>query len=579
MVRTFQFRVRASRAGQFGQASLLALLGALASCRGKTDVAAHPGLAGSAVGAVSNALPGHALALSQAQIDAAALAPGELGTSADRTGGAWRIVEVPSAGSSPSIVPSPLGWLALSRRSLGPGKASTGYESALYRSTDGVHWTSLSLGEAARNVLFSGLAYGAGRYVMAGQRFGGSKVLWSSADAQHWAETPDPAAGPPSSSGISYAQGRFFHVGFNSLAESDNGRDWQVRQISLLQAGGAAYGNGVYLLVGSGPIQLSEDGWDWREVPLDCTRPSSKCVVDPSGGIHQPYHPGVLFAEGRFYTGGLSSEDGIHWQDEPERSPNAYVNGFFLGDARGGGELAAWKIGGETQYLRMVQPARAAQTASGRRNGAGVLDHDQPLPDSVNVEFEDGLTCETATCISLGWRLLLIPPPGTPPLPDRVPRTADGTPLLSADCPFSNQIFCTDYQTRSGCVCNPEAPTSPTLCQDVSQYRCSGRFTRRADEWQLDEVGDGGCSCDAVDANQPQSFGLDCREDASVCTSPLECLSIDPTASHGPPLLRSICTSRCTIDADCPSWEATGFCAGSVHLRCSNGSCQPRSCD
>lgn len=576
MFRAFQIKAMAPRAQWIGRAIPLALLGALSSCSGKTGVIADPSVGGVEVGTQGNDSRGSSLV--QAQLDAAALEPGALGAGADPSGGAWRIIEVPTASNAPSIVKSPLGWLALSRRVLGDGKAPRGYESVLYRSTDGVHWTSLPLGPEARNKQFWGLAYGAGTYAMVGQLYGGHGVYWSSPDAQHWSETSDASAAGQLGGGIAYAQGRFFHVGFNYVAESDNGRDWQVRKISLLQEGGAAYGNGVYLLVGNGPMQVSQNGWDWQEYPLDCTRPGT-CTTDPGGGIHQPYHTAALFAEGRFYTEELSSEDGIHWQAEPGLRPTTYVSGYFLGDL-GGNALSAWRLGSEVQRLQVLRPTPISQTALGRRDTSiGVLDRDQPLPDNVNVEFEDGLTCETATCVLLGDRLLLIPPAGTPPLPDRVPRTADGNPLLSDDCPFSSQIACADYATRTGCACHPDAPSQPAACEDVSRFRCAGRFTRQANEWQLDEVADGGCSCDAVDPNQPASFGVSCLEDASVCGAPLQCLSVDSVGGGGaPPLPRSVCTSRCNVDADCPSWQATGFCAGPVQLHCSNGSCQPRSC-
>jgi hypothetical protein len=160
-----------------------------------------------------------------------------------------------------------------------------------------------------------------------------------------------------------------------------------------------------------------------------------------------------------------------------------------------------------------------------------------------------------------------------------VPRSAEGAPLLSKECPVSSQLWCDDYEGRSGCVCHPEAPYGPQSCQDVSQYRCAGRFSPRPEEWQLDEVAQAGCSCDALDPNQPASFGRACEADASACTAPLTCLSVDPLPSGGPPSSRSICTSACRVDADCPSWQATGFCAGAVSLRCSRGSCQPRSCN
>jgi hypothetical protein len=102
----------------------------------------------------------------------------------------------------------------------------------------------------------------------------------------------------------------------------------------------------------------------------------------------------------------------------------------------------------------------------------------------------------------------------------------------------------------------------------------------RSDEWQLDEVAQGGCSCDAVDPNEPAGFGTFCVDGDGACSAPLECLAIDPVPSPGPFVeARRVCTQRCSVDADCPRWDATGFCAGPVELRCSRGSCQPRACD
>jgi hypothetical protein len=141
-------------------------------------------------------------------------------------------------------------------------------------------------------------------------------------------------------------------------------------------------------------------------------------------------------------------------------------------------------------------------------------------------------------------------------------------------------VFCDDYAQRSRCRCVPQAPRRPGYCQDVSQYRCEGAFSPREGELRIDEVAEGGCTCDAVDPNQPPSFGLACEQDGSSCQAPLSCLPIDAPPSIGPPGPQPmICTAGCAADADCPSWQATGFCAGPVALRCSNGSCQPRNCD
>jgi hypothetical protein len=263
----------------------------------------------------------------------------------------------------------------------------------------------------------------------------------------------------------------------------------------------------------------------------------------------------------------------------PGRYPARYVDGHFLGPVDLNLGIGTWVTGGDLDALQVLRPVRAAAMESGRRmTSVGVLDREAPLPDSVNVEFEDGLTCETAPCVNIDDRLVLIPPVGTPPLEDRVPRASDGAPLLSDDCPVSSQIFCDDYEARTDCVCEPEAPGSPAACDDVSQYQCEGRFTPKQREWELDEIREGGCDCDYVDPNQPSGFGTNCEQDASVCSEPLTCLPLDSVVTSGPPYQPYACTVACTVDAECPSWEATGFCAGPVELRCSGGSCQPRQC-
>jgi hypothetical protein len=177
-------------------------------------------------------------------------------------------------------------------------------------------------------------------------------------------------------------------------------------------------------------------------------------------------------------------------------------------------------------------------------------------------------------------RLFLVPPPGTPLLTDRVPRNADGEPLLSDECPVSRMVFCRDYETRTGCSCRPDAPRAPSECDDVSRFTCEGAFAPRAEEWHVDDVAEAGCSCDGSDANQPATFGLPCDADPTRCAAPLACLAVQAPFTAGPPSpQRLICTASCGTDADCPSWQATGFCAGEVVLTCASGSCQPRTCD
>jgi hypothetical protein len=518
--------------------------------------------------------------LSAEQFDAAVVTAPETIGHADTSGAAWRMIEVPAAGNAPSIVSTPSGWLALSLRALGDQRAPSAWQSVLYRSRDGVHWQSLPLDPGSDDLQLRDLAYGAGRYVMVGVRTGNEGILWTSSDGEHWTESAQPLTGPDVWRKVVFAGARFFAFGFRYLGVSDTGESWTALPTSLVQGEAAAYGNGRYLLVGSGPMQTSADGREWQEHSLDCSLPGA-CITDPSGGVAQGYHQHAIFAEGSFFSEELASVDGASWQPQPGRFPAAHVGDRFVGSPSLSTGLAAWTLGGPMQTLRLIRPSRAGLTETGRAlTSVGVLDHGAPLPETVDVSFEDGLSCETADCVLVDGRLLLVPPPGTPPLFDRVPRDADGAPLLTDECPVSGMLFCDDYGMRSGCACHAEAPRNPRYCEDVSQYRCAGQFVRRPDEWALDELAQGGCSCDAIDPNQPPGFGSRCTEGDGTCQAPLECLGIDPIPSAGPPPTQPfVCTSRCAVDADCPSWQASGFCSGQVNLRCSGGSCQPRTCD
>ena len=490
----------------------------------------------------------------------------------DTSGGAWRIIEAPNNGGQ--LVRTPDGWLALTSRTFG-GKLQTAAESILYRSSDGVTWDAIPL-EGERLELQS-LAYGNGRYVMFG-RHEGTPVVWSSSDATTWTEAPQPLDSAQALGSVTFVGGRFFAFGFGVLGVSDDGSDWQLVQMDVVQAFGIAHGNGRFVVVGSGPVITSEDGLHWQSQSVDCSLPDV-CITDPSGGVHPAILSPVMFAEDAFFAGRLSSPDGSTWSVASAAAPSTYLSGQFLRLERY--QLSAWTLGGEPQPVPLVRPAQAAVTAQGRAfERIGALDDNAPYPSRVEVGFDDGLDCKTASCVMVDNQLLLVPPPGTPPLPDRVPRSASGEPLLSDACPVSSMVFCDDYDARTGCVCHPDAPREPASCTDVSQYTCEGRFTPTADEWHVPEIAQAGCSCSAVDPNQPATFAQPCTPDQPTCQAPLTCLPIDAPNSGEPPAPQPmICTSACTGDADCPTWNATGFCAGPVALRCSQGSCQPRTCE
>lgn len=499
----------------------------------------------------------------------------------DTTGGAWRLIEVPAASNGPTIIQTPIGWLALSRRSLGDARIPSGWQSVLYRSTDGVHWQAVPFAPGRDDLALSDIAYGNGRYVMTGRRYGekGGGVFWVSEDGERWQEFDQPPLDSTQLLGtLDFAGGKFFAFGFRVLGVSEDGEAWSLLGSDLVQGGAAAYGNDRYVLAGNGPMMISPNAFEWHSAPVDCAIPGA-CITDPSGNVSQGYQNHLRFVDGRFYSDQMVSEDGEAWEALPGRSPAAHVSGRFIGG--GGYVLDTWTPDGPLEQLLVIRPSKSAVTAAGRRiTSLGVLDHEAKLPDSVSAPFEDGLTCETASCIIVDSRLYLVPPAGTPRLPDRIPRDAAGEPLLSDDCPRSTMVFCDDYSERTGCVCRPEAPAEPSYCEDVSQFTCAGAFTQREGEWQVSEIGVGGCSCTFVDPNQPAGFGRDCSPEADDCEAPLQCLAIDPVPSPGPPSpARTLCTAPCATDADCPSRDATGYCAGPVRVHCSAGSCQPRECE
>lgn len=497
----------------------------------------------------------------------------------DTTGGAWRVFEVPTLGGTPSLVETPLGFLALSSRSVGDARAPSGYDNVLLLSVNGNLWQSTGV-DVGSDVRLSQIAYGNGRYVMLG-RTGAGGVVFSSPDLHSWTEVAQPVSDSAFNWGrITFAGEYFFAMGFRELGTSRDGQQWTTTTIDNVQPTAVAFGNDRYVLAGSGPMEVSDDGTSWMPVDVDCDLPGA-CITDPSGNVGQSIQYHVLFAEGRFYSDQISSSDGIEWRAEPERVPARYVGGRFLGELQASPwGLPTWRSSGDVEWLSAVRPDEDSVRESGRALEAiGALDG--AVPDGVGRGgFYDRLDCTSATCVVVGNRLLLVPPVDAAPLPDWVPRRDDGTPLLEDECPVSSMISCDDYDARAGCTCNPEAPRNPSYCQDVSHYQCEGQFETKPGEWELDEVREGGCDCNGSDPNQPATLGEPCTSGDDTCEAPFECLGIDAPASAGPPAPQPfVCTMECLRDDDCPTWEATGFCAGPVALLCSHRTCQPRACD
>jgi hypothetical protein len=72
---------------------------------------------------------------------------------------------------------------------------------------------------------------------------------------------------------------------------------------------------------------------------------------------------------------------------------------------------------------------------------------------------------------------------------------------------------------------------------------------------------------DERDTNRPATFFYSCVPGDGACKAPFVCLS-------NPELTGAVCTLSCEGDQQCPAWEATGHCAGSVQSQCRSGVCQ-----
>src|SRR5690606_34630176 len=238
--------------------------------------------------------------------------------------------------NAPALLRTPSGWLALSQRNMGQGRVVGEWQSALYRSLDGVRWHALPLAPGRSELSVMDMAYGDGRYVVTGRTYGDEHkgVFLVSTDGEAWQQIDQPDLDATRILGpVEFAGGKFFAFGFGVLAVSDDAHNWTLLSSDILQFGSAAFGNGRYVLAGNGPMLVSEDGLNWASYAVSCVVPGA-CIADPSGNVSQSYQSHLRFVDGYFYSDQMRSADGTSWEALPERTPAALESGRFIG---GGG--------------------------------------------------------------------------------------------------------------------------------------------------------------------------------------------------------------------------------------------------
>lgn len=339
----------------------------------------------------------------------------------DALNATWQELGVPGTSNRPALASTPVGFLALSQRSVGDSRAPSARESHLYRSADGVRWERVEVSNENQNLWLRGVAYGAGHYVLAGMRFGGGDgVVFHSTDGERWEEIPVATGAPSGLSDVVYSGSRFFALStFRTLLSSTNGREWTRTDLSTtVSPSDVAFGNGQYLLVGSGDVQRSTDGVQWRPTQLDCAMPGA-CIVDPDGKVSQGARFDAVFAAGSFFIDQAVSVDGQTWRSLPGTFPLAAAGGRVLGSA-GANELAWWSPKDTPHPLASVRYLDTLQGAerAARMSWNGAVDPGEqsaenfpnglPMPERIEFPLPGGEDCTVAACLVVGPRLYLI---------------------------------------------------------------------------------------------------------------------------------------------------------------------------
>jgi hypothetical protein len=234
-------------------------------------------------------------------------------------------------GDLESLISVEQGYAALFRKPIGQGKSQAGWQHSIFRSDDGLHWQLASEPPTASSVDLRTLAYGAGRFLLAGHHGDVTKgaVLLTSSDASDWQPLDTQL---PAILTLAYLNSRFFALALSTgIFNSSDGEHFSGANTEAGQLGALAYGAGTFVAVGSGPIEVSRNGDDWQAVPLSCDLPKA-CVTPPGGNPMQRGPSHVFFGDGRFFADQFVSSDGQDWQliADDARVPNASADGWLL---------------------------------------------------------------------------------------------------------------------------------------------------------------------------------------------------------------------------------------------------------
>jgi hypothetical protein len=333
----------------------------------------------------------------------------------------WQELGLPAATTAPDLASTPRGWFALSQRTVGDERAPSAWESYLYRSSDGIRWASVPVSDETDDLWLRGVAYGAGRYVLAGMRMGGNDgALFHSSDGEQWEEIAVATGAPSGLADVVFAGGQFFALStFRTLLRSSDGIEWQLIDLATtVMPLDVTFGGGQFLLVGSGDVQRSSDGLRWQPSRLSCDMPGA-CITNPDGDVAQGLHSRAVFVGGTYFIDQASSTDGATWQSLPGLYPAASVADSVIGGTAESA-LALWAPGEPPQPLdgvRYITTLSDSDRAARTRWNGTLYPNEQtnesfpsgePLPERLEFPIPSGADCTSATCVTVGNRLYLL---------------------------------------------------------------------------------------------------------------------------------------------------------------------------
>jgi hypothetical protein len=318
----------------------------------------------------------------------------------------WVKLAVPQSRTAPHIVQTSKGFVALASEHTSPGRNLIGPTyNYFYRSTDGIAWTKLTPpSPPTPDELFElvGIAYGAGRYVVATNDL----TVMTSTDLAQWTTTALDVAenrspGPFDVEIVTRLNGRFFAMGNHAIFTSNDGVSFATTIDPLVRSVGIAFGDGQFMLAAQDSVQRSTDGLAWSDRTPSCS--VGPCFPVPGNPTPVPGLFGNIAFLDQFYVDHVSSTDGVSWQPYAGPVVSYVVGGYafnIIGDPPN--EIAsdfvlrAWRAGESPQALTVETQASTATLAGG------------VAPDVISNPLPGGETCSTHSCVLVGRALYLL---------------------------------------------------------------------------------------------------------------------------------------------------------------------------